>query len=63
MTLNNIELMPENSTYKVDASGRIIIPSYLRNKFGIEIGDHMDYYTAQINGKWFLCVTKHNEED
>jgi DNA-binding transcriptional regulator/RsmH inhibitor MraZ len=32
-------LIPENSTYKVDSSGRIVIPSYLRSKFRIETGD------------------------
>ena len=25
-------MIPENSTYKVDGSGRIVIPSHLRNK-------------------------------
>lgn len=32
-------LIPENSSYKVDSSGRIVIPSYLRSKFRIEAGD------------------------
>ena len=32
-------LIPENSTYKVDGSGRIVIPAYLRAKFRIEAGD------------------------
>ena len=32
-------LIPENNTYKVDGSGRIVIPSYLRSKFRIEAGD------------------------
>ena len=26
-------LIPENATYKVDGSGRVVIPSHLRNKF------------------------------
>lgn len=37
--INNALLIPENTTYKVDASGRIIVPSHLRNKFKIDIGD------------------------
>lgn len=32
-------LVPENNTYKVDGSGRIVIPAYLRSKFRIEAGD------------------------
>lgn len=57
------ELIPENMTYKVDASGRIIIPSYMRAKFEIDLGDWMDYYTTKIDGKYFLCVCLHTDED
>ena len=31
MHINGVELVPERSAYKVDASGRIIIPSYMRS--------------------------------
>jgi bifunctional DNA-binding transcriptional regulator/antitoxin component of YhaV-PrlF toxin-antitoxin module len=59
MRINDVELVPERTIYKVDASGRIIIPSYLRTKFEVEIGDFMDYYTAYVDGEWFLCAKKH----
>ena len=59
MRINAVELVPERTIYKVDASGRIIIPSYLRTKFEVEIGDFMDYYTAYVDGTWFLCAKKH----
>lgn len=59
MRINDVELVPERSTYKVDASGRIIIPSYMRTKFNVEAGDYMDYYTAYVDGEWFLCAKKH----
>lgn len=49
-------LIPENSTYKVDSSGRIVIPSYLRSKFRIETGDQLEYFTSFIDDSWFLCV-------
>ena len=62
MRINDVELVPERTTYKVDASGRIIIPSYMRQKFQIEVGDMMDYYSAYVDGTWFLCVKKHVEE-
>ena len=39
-------LIPEGKLYKVDSSSRIIIPSHLKAKFGIDLGDHMDYYTT-----------------
>lgn len=59
MHINGVELVPERSAYKVDASGRIIIPSYMRSKFNIDIGDYMDYYTAYVDGTWFMCAKKH----
>jgi AbrB family looped-hinge helix DNA binding protein len=49
-------LIPENNTYKVDGSGRIIVPAYLRNKFRIEAGDQLEYFTSFIDDSWFLCV-------
>ena len=57
--INDVELIPEQSVYKVDASGRIILPSYMRKKFGVDVGDYMDYYTAYVDGEWFLCAKKH----
>lgn len=60
MTIEGVELIPERSAYKVDASGRIIIPAYMRNKFDVDVGDYMDYYTAYVNGEWFLCAKKHH---
>lgn len=56
-------LIPEGRPYKVDGSSRIIVPAHLRAKFGIELGDEMDYYTTFVDNKWFICVTKHVEEE
>jgi AbrB family looped-hinge helix DNA binding protein len=49
-------LIPENNSYKVDGSGRVVIPSYLRSKFRIEAGDQLEYFTSFIDDSWFLCV-------
>lgn len=57
------ELIPENLVYKVDASGRIIIPSHMRAKFGIDLGDLMEYYTAKVDDKHFLCVCLHTDDE
>lgn len=59
MIIEGVELVPERGMYKVDASGRIIIPSYMRNKFEISNGDYMEYFTAYVDGDWFLCAKKH----
>ena len=61
--IQGAELIPENRPYMVDSAGRVIIPSHLRAKFGIELGDEMDYYTTFIDGRWFVCVTRHVEEE
>jgi AbrB family looped-hinge helix DNA binding protein len=61
MRIENVELVPEHGQYKVDGSGRIIIPAYMRNKFKIENGDYMEYFTAYVDGDWFLCVRKNEE--
>ena len=58
MRIQDVELVPERGSYKVDGSGRIIIPAYMRGKFQVDVGDYMEYYTAYVDGKWFLCATK-----
>ena len=57
--INGAQLIPEGRPYKVDGASRIVIPSHLKDKFGIVNGDLMDYYTTFIDGRWFMCVTKH----
>ncbi len=59
--IQNAELIPEYSSYKVDASGRVVIPQHMKNKFKISNGDFVEYYTAFIEGKWFICVRKDEE--
>lgn len=61
--IQGAQLIPEGRPYKVDGSSRIIVPAHLRAKFGIELGDQLDYYTTFIDGKWFICVTKRVEKD
>ena len=61
MHINGVELVPERSSYKVDASGRIIIPAHMRNKFKVDSGDFMEYFTAYVDGDWFLCCRKDEE--
>ena len=60
--INGAQLIPEGRPYKVDGAGRVVIPVHLRNKFGIELSDEMDYYTTFVDGKWFMCITKHMPE-
>lgn len=50
-------LVPENKSYKIDASGRIVIPSHLRTKFDWNEGDMMAYFTTLIDDKYYFCAT------
>jgi bifunctional DNA-binding transcriptional regulator/antitoxin component of YhaV-PrlF toxin-antitoxin module len=61
MIIENVELIPERTSYKIDGSGRVVIPAHLRNKFRVENGDYMEYFTAYVDGDWFLCCRKDEE--
>lgn len=61
MIIENVDLVPEHNSYKIDASGRIIIPAHMRNKFRVDSGDFMEYFTAYVDGDWFLCCRKDEE--
>lgn len=64
-----VKLIDEGVNFKVDSSGRTVIPVHMRAKYGIKAGDMMNYYTATgPNGEVFICMTKtkpeaDNEED
>ena len=56
-------LIPEGKPYKVDCSGRIVVPAHLRTKFKIEVGEELEYYTTFADGRWFICVAKQRPEN
>ena len=60
--IQGAELIPEYNRYKVDSSYRIIIPSYMKTKLNMDAGDIVEYYSAYIDGQWFLCVRRADEE-
>lgn len=48
---------------RVDANGRIIIPSQLRDQLDIRPSDILDFYIHEENGKTYLCVECARIED
>ena len=44
----------QNANRKVDALGRIVIPSKLRNKFAIEPGDKVEFFSTYVDGVWLV---------
>ena len=47
---------------KVDANGRVIIPSELRNQLCISNGDLLEFFIHEHDGRTFLCVECSNLE-
>lgn len=48
-------------TRKIDQVGRVVIPSEIREKFGMEIGDKLEFYAVE-NGI-LLVKSKSMEEN
>lgn len=45
-----------NFSRKLDTSGRIMIPSKLREQLGMEIGKEYDFYLATAYKHRFICI-------
>ena len=48
---------------RVDSSGRIIIPSQLRDELDIRPGDTHEFYNHEHQGKTYLCIECFRVED
>ena len=48
---------------RVDSSGRIIIPSQLRDELDIRPGDTHEFYIHEHQGKTYLCIECFRVED
>lgn len=48
----------EKTTFnkKIDSAGRITLPAKLRTQMGLDIGDDLDFYIHQEDGKTYLCL-------
>jgi bifunctional DNA-binding transcriptional regulator/antitoxin component of YhaV-PrlF toxin-antitoxin module len=41
---------------KLDPTGRLVIPSKLREKLNLKIGDSYDFFLCEVKGRQFLCI-------
>lgn len=48
---------------RLDSSGRLVIPSKLREELRMEVGDIYDFFIHEQNGKTYLCVECFRKED
>ena len=53
----------ENITRRVDSLGRIVLPKNLRLRTGIADGDEVEFFTEELNGRQFICLSKTGYED
>ena len=41
---------------RLDSTGRLVIPSRLREELGIDSGETYSFYTHEENGEVYLCI-------
>ena len=49
-------MIDEEITRRIDSTGRISIPKYLRKKFKCVEGAEVAFYTYEENGEKFICI-------
>lgn len=48
---------------RLDSSGRLVIPSKLREELQMEIGDEYNFYIHEHEGRTYLCVECFRKEN
>jgi bifunctional DNA-binding transcriptional regulator/antitoxin component of YhaV-PrlF toxin-antitoxin module len=48
---------------RLDSSGRLVVPSKLREELKMEVGDEYAFYIHELNGKTYLCIECFRKED
>ena len=54
-------MISENTTRKGDGLGRITLPKGLRNRFQLEENDELEFFTAYIDGREYIALSKQIE--
>ena len=52
------QLIPENTTRKLDALGRITLPKGLRDRMFLSDNAELELFTANIDGRQCICLSK-----
>ena len=48
---------------RLDSSGRLVVPSKLREELEMEVGDIYDFFIYEHGGRTYLCVECFRKED
>ena len=57
------QLIPENTSRKIDGLGRITIPKGLRDRMFLEEGSDLELFTAIIDGRQCICMASPIDDD
>ena len=52
------QLIPENTTRKLDALGRITLPKGLRDRMFLSDNAELELFAANIDGRQCICLSK-----
>lgn len=56
-------MVSEYISRRIDSAGRISIPKHLRKKFGCTEGVEVEFYTTEVDGMQFICITPVEDEE
>lgn len=57
------QLIPENTSRKMDNLGRITIPKGLRDRASLSEGSELELFTAAIDGRQCICLASPIDEE
>lgn len=57
------QLIPENTSRKVDNLGRITIPKGLRDRMSLAEGAELELFTANVDGRQCICLASPVDEE
>ena len=57
------QLIPENSSRKLDSLGRITLPKGLRDRMFLSDNAELELFTANIDGRQCICLSKPIDEE
>ena len=52
----------EKISRRVDSCGRISLPKHLRTKFNMDVGEEVEFFTYEVDGKNFICLAAKEED-
>lgn len=56
-------MVSEAISRRIDNTGRISIPKHLRKKYGCTEGVEVEFYTTEVDGRKFICITPVDDEE